>query len=138
MSMKASILDSPIELLCDFLCVSVECRNRKKIDNKTIFCDYLANVYMSSDLTTSCNNFANDARDMVCNEDDSDSPMPVLCYLIIEALDNGTIKYDRKRFFETLHLLYKAYQKNDTTLCHQYRDQARNLIRKHDSYNSSD
>src|SRR5258705_5554833 len=103
--------DSPIEMLCEFLCAKVEARTGRKIVDQNLFCEILGDMYKSSDLTRSCDHFVQNAKDMICNEDDSNSPMPMICELINESLQSG-IEYDRNRFYSYLNMVYCSYQRN--------------------------
>src|SRR5258705_3327792 len=115
-------------MLCEFLCAKVEARTGRKIDDHKLFCEILGDVYMSSDLITSCNNFVQNAKDMICNEDDSDSPMPLICELINESLQSG-VEYDRKLFYGYLNMVYLSYQRNHSqTERDEYTDYARSMI----------
>ena len=115
-------------MICEFLCAKVEARTGRKIVDQKLFCEILGDMYMSSTLYKSCENFVQNAKDMICNEDDSDSPMPVICELINESLQSG-IEYDRKRFYSLLNMVYLSYQRNhEKTERDEYTDYARSMI----------
>ena len=101
------------EFLSYFLCTALESRTGKKIDDHELFYDILRNVYIGSEnnITTITDNFKNDARElMLGNKEESNSPMMLLCELIYDGIESGTVTNERKLFEDALICLYMAHK----------------------------
>ena len=130
--------DSPFPLFCDFLCAAVESKIGKKIEDWDLFCETLRAVYIASgdDDTTISDTFINDTLKMIRNvkiiynnNEQCNSPLPLLCDLICEAMDSGTLKHGRKLFCDILIRVSMASRAHLYTLRDDYTNDARSMIR---------
>ena len=54
--------------------------------------------------------------------------MPLLCELICEAMESGTLKHEQKLFVDTLQCLYMAHRFNLPNIIDDCKNHARDII----------
>src|SRR5258705_2438075 len=122
---------SPLPLPCALLCAALESATGKHIEDWNLFCCTLRTVYMASgdDVTSICEEFSRDIRDMIIDKEESNSPTSLLCELIYEAMDSMTLKHEQKLFEDALICLYMAHKNNYQTMLDDCQNHARDIIR---------
>src|SRR5258705_13784301 len=80
---------SPLPLPCALLCAALESATGKHIEDWNLFCCTLRTVYMASgdDVTSICEDFSRDIRDVIIDKKENNSILPLLCELVLEAMD---------------------------------------------------
>ncbi len=89
-------------------------------------------MYIESEnnITTITDNFKNDARElMLGNKEESNSPMMLLCELIYDGIESGTVANERKLFEDMLQCLHLADRKNLPEICDDCIKHIRDLFR---------
>ncbi len=81
------------------------------------------------DVTSICEDFSRDIRDIITNKKESNSCLPLLCELVLEAMESGTLKHEQKLFVDTLACLYLGHKNNYTTMVDDCKNHARDIIR---------
>jgi len=81
------------------------------------------------DVTSICEDFSRDIRDVIIDKKEINSAMPLLCELVLEAMDSGTLKHEQKLFVDTLACLYKAHRSNLPNIRDDCKTHARDIIR---------
>ena len=79
-------------------------------------------------IITIVENFPQGIQDIIKKEE-SNSAMPILCQLICEGMESGTLKHEQKLFIDTLVCLYKAHRNNLPNIVDECKNHARHIIR---------